>query len=90
MTVIDEEAKSARDILETINNEFRELKAQGRIIDAKAWLDPTANTQSTLAAGKLTIDYDYTPVPPLEDLTLIQRITDRYLVGFADEVNGAA
>lgn len=80
----------ARDILETINNEFRELKAQGRIIDANAWLDPTANTQSTLAAGKLTIDYDYTPVPPLEDLTLIQRITDRYLVGFADEVNGAA
>lgn len=34
----------------------------------------------TLAAGKLTISYDYTPVPPLEDLTFIQTITDRYLV----------
>lgn len=80
----------ARDIIETINNEFRQLKALGRIIDAKAWLDPSLNTADNLAAGKLVIDYDYTPVPVLEDLTLNQRITDRYLVGFADEVTGAA
>ncbi|WP_292065979.1 phage tail sheath subtilisin-like domain-containing protein [Brevundimonas sp. UBA7664] len=80
----------ARDILDTINNEFRQLKAQGRIIDGRAWLDPSMNTADTLAAGKLAIDYDYTPVPVLEDLELTQRITDRYLVGFADEVNGAA
>ncbi|EKN6119933.1 phage tail protein, partial [Yersinia enterocolitica] len=41
----------------------------------------------TLKAGKLFIDYDYTPVPPLEDLTLRQRITDKYLVNFAAAVN---
>ncbi|MXC54299.1 phage tail protein, partial [Escherichia coli] len=28
-------------------------------------------------------DYDYTPVPPLENLMLRQRITDQYLVNFA-------
>ena len=78
----------ARDILETINNEFRQLKALGRIVDGKAWLSPELNTAATLAAGKLAIDYDYTPVPVLEDLSLTQRITDRYLVGFADEVVG--
>ncbi|GCI47222.1 phage tail protein [Escherichia coli] len=36
---------------------------------------------------KLTIDYDYTPVPPLENLMLRQRITDQYLVNFASQVS---
>ena len=38
---------------------------------------------ATLKNGKLTLDYDYTPVPPLEDLTFQQRITDRYYADFA-------
>ena len=31
----------------------------------------------------MTLDYDYTPVPPLEDLSFRQRITDRYFADFA-------
>ena len=46
------------------------------------------NSPTTLADGKLYIDYDYTPVPPLENLQLRQRITDRYLAEFAARVNG--
>lgn len=76
-----------RDIIEGINAKFRELKAQGYIIDGQCWYDETANDATTLKAGKLFIDYDYTPVPPLEDLTLRQRITDRYLVDFAAKIN---
>lgn len=77
-----------RDIVETINAKFRELKALGYIIDGSAWYDADANTNTTLADGKLYIDYDYTPVPPLENLQLRQRITDRYLAEFAARVNG--
>lgn len=77
----------ARDILEGIRAKFRELKNLGLIYDGDAWLDPEINTQDTLKAGKLYIDYDYTPVPPLENLMLRQRITDRYLVDFASRVN---
>jgi hypothetical protein len=77
----------AKDILEGINAKFRELKALGLLIDARAWFDAEANTKDTLKAGKLYIDYDYTPVPPLENLLLRQRITDRYLVDFAARVN---
>jgi len=77
----------AKDIIEGINAKFRELKALGLIIDASAWFDDVANTKDTLKAGKLYIDYDYTPVPPLENLLLRQRITDRYLVDFASRVN---
>ncbi|WP_454886157.1 phage tail sheath subtilisin-like domain-containing protein [Sphingomonas oryzagri] len=68
-----------RDILETINADFRSLKADGRIIDANAWYDPALNSAVDLAAGKLQIDYDYTPCPPAEAITLNQRITDKYL-----------
>lgn len=77
-----------RDIIESINAKFRELKASGYLIDARAWYDETVNTTQSLASGKLHIDYDYTPVPPLENLTLQQRITDRYLADFASRVTG--
>lgn len=77
-----------RDILETVNAKFRELKAGGFIIDGGAWYDESVNTSEGLADGKLYIDYDYTPVPPLEHLTLRQRITDRYLADFASRITG--
>lgn len=76
-----------KDILEGINAKFRELKATGYIIDGSAWYDETANSKDTLKDGKLYLDYDYTPVPPLENLLFRQRITDRYLVDFAKAVN---
>ena len=76
-----------KDILEGINAKFRELKAGGYIIDGSAWYDETINDATSLAGGKLTIDYDYTPVPPLENLLLRQRITGRYLADFAAAIN---
>lgn len=77
-----------RDIIETINAAFRRLKADGRIIDGRAWFDPALNEASQLAAGKLVIDYDFTPCAPAEDITLNQRITDKYYAGFGDQLNG--
>lgn len=74
----------ARDIIEGVNAKFRELKALGYIIDGKAWYNPAVNDEVTLKDGKLYIDYDYTPVPPLENLMFRQRITDRYLADFAN------
>lgn len=73
----------ARDIIEGINAKFRELKSLGYIIDGQCWFDPEPNTAEVLQSGKLYIDYDYTPVPPLENLMFRQRITNRYLVDFA-------
>ena len=73
----------ARDIIEGIKAKFRELKALGYIIDGDAWFDPAPNTAEVLESGKMYIDYDYTPVPPLENLQFRQRITNRYLVDFA-------
>ncbi|MGK5079634.1 phage tail sheath protein [Janthinobacterium sp. HLX7-2] len=76
-----------RDLLESINAKFRELKRQGYIIDGTAWYDEQYNDKTALKDGKLAIDYDYTPVPPLENLRFQQRITDRYLADFASRIS---
>lgn len=76
-----------RDIVSGINAKFREMKTGGYIVDATCWFDESANDKETLKAGKLVIDYDYTPVPPLENLTLRQRITDKYLANLITSVN---
>ena len=80
-------ASLVRDIVEGINAKFRELIAQGYLIGGSCWFPDEINDKDTLKAGKLYLDYDYTPVPPLEDLTLRQRITDRYLIDFASKIN---
>ena len=80
-------ASLIRDIIDGINAKFRELKSNGYIIDATCWFDEEANDAASLKAGKLYIDYDYTPVPPLENLTLRQRITDKYLANLVSSVN---
>lgn len=76
-----------KDILEGINAAFRALKAGGYLIDGSAWYEEQANGGTDLASGKLVIDYDFTPVPPLENLLLRQRITDRYLADFAAAIH---
>ncbi|WP_066725220.1 phage tail sheath subtilisin-like domain-containing protein [Sphingomonas pituitosa] len=73
----------AKDIVETINGTLRQMKLAGQIIGGRAWYDPQQNTPDTLAGGKLVIPYDFTPVPPLENLSLQQRITDTYFADFA-------
>jgi uncharacterized protein len=75
-----------RDMIESINQKFRELIANGYLLGGEAWYDPEPNTVDSLKSGQLYIDYDYTPVPPIENLMLRQRITDRYLADFASRI----
>ena len=74
------------DMLEGIKAKQREWTRLGYLMGGDAWYDPELNSKDTLKSGKLYIDYDYTPVPPLEDLTFRQRITDSYLAEFASTI----
>lgn len=78
-----------KELIDGIKAKFREMVNGGYLLGADCWYDESVNDKDTLKAGKLTLDYDYTPVPPLEDLTLRQRITDSYLVSFAASVASA-
>ncbi|MDM1784259.1 phage tail sheath protein [Acinetobacter bereziniae] len=75
------------DMLEGIKAKMREWVRLRYLIGGDSWFDASANDKDNLKAGKLNIDYDYTPVPPLEDLTFKQRITDSYLADFASTIS---
>ncbi len=68
------------DIISGVNAKFRQLKAQGYIVNASCYLDPELNGKESLQAGKLWLNYDFTPVPPLEQLGFNSIITNKYLV----------
>lgn len=76
----------ARDIIESINGKGQELVRLGVLLGFNAWLASAA--PDDLQQGKLRIDYDYTDVPPLEDLGLRQKKTDRYFADFAARASG--
>lgn len=72
-----------RDIIDSINAKLRSFVAKGWLIGASCWYNEEINNPQDLSQGIMYIDYDYTPVPTLENLFLNQRITDRYLVDFS-------
>ncbi|HEX8301055.1 phage tail sheath subtilisin-like domain-containing protein [Sphingomonas sp.] len=80
----------ASDIIERINETFRQLTRAGFILGAVAWYDADLNPVGNLKAGKLLIRYKYTPCPPLENLLFRQEITEDYLADFAELVAAAA
>ncbi len=77
----------ARDLVEFINGELAQLQAAGVILGGKAWLDKQLNDVNGLRTGRLAIDFDYTVPPPLENLQLRQRVTDRYLADFTEQAS---
>jgi len=72
-------ASLVRDLIETINAKLRDLVRQGFLLGARCWFDPSLNDNSNVKVGKLKLSYDFTPVPPMEDLTLRQTFTDTYI-----------
>lgn len=77
-----------KDMTDGINAKMRSLTNQGYLLGGECWFDPDANSKEELKDGQVAIDYDYTPVPPAENIKLRQRITDRYLMDFASKIKG--
>ena len=80
----------ARDIIEGISAYGRDLVARGQLLGFRCWYDEDLNETDQIKMGRLTISYEYTPVPPLEQLHLVQSFTDKYLADFATKVAAAA
>lgn len=57
------------DLRDSVQSYLNELKVRGAILGGAVWLDPELNTESTLKAGKLYLDFDIEPPAPLEHLT---------------------
>ncbi len=80
---------NVKDILEGVNAKLRSLTNNGYLLGGQAWFNPELNPVEELKAGKLQIDYDYTPVPPIEQPQFNQRITDRYIVNLQQAIAAA-
>jgi len=68
------------DVLEGVNAYLRELKALGAIINGNAWADPELNTPTSIASGKVYIDFDFTPPYPAEHITFRSHLVNDYLL----------
>lgn len=79
-------AANARDIVESVNARLRTWTRDGYLLGGNCWYDPEYNTKEELKAGKIGFDYDFTTVPPMEDITFRQRITDRYFADFSQAI----
>ncbi|MGA6086592.1 MULTISPECIES: phage tail sheath subtilisin-like domain-containing protein [unclassified Providencia] len=78
-----------KDVIDGIQKKGDELVTQGRLLGFSCWYDPSANPTTQLRDGHAVIKYKYTPVPPLERLSLEQTFTDEYFAVFNQLGSGA-
>lgn len=57
------------DIRDSVQAYLDTLVTRGAILGGTVWLDPELNTEATLKAGKLYLDFDIEPPAPLERLS---------------------
>lgn len=67
-----------RDILESINAEFRRLKSQGFIIGAEAFFREQDNSALAMKAGKLVFHFEYTDCAPAEAIGIQQVVSEKF------------
>ncbi|WP_444667140.1 phage tail sheath subtilisin-like domain-containing protein [Cereibacter changlensis] len=82
-------AQLLRDIRDSVAAYLATLKARGAILGGNVWIDPELNTEPTLKAGKLFLDFDIEPPAPLEHLTLQARRNGDYYEELVTAVTGA-
>ncbi|WP_422881185.1 phage tail sheath subtilisin-like domain-containing protein [Pantoea agglomerans] len=80
---------NVKDVLSGIRGKLNALVTSGRLIGADCWYDTADNLTTGLRAGQLRVRYSYSPVPPLEDLTLYQTFTDQYYESAFSSLGGA-
>lgn len=66
-------------IVESVNAYLRHLRSIGAIVNGEAFANPELNSPSEIEQGKITIDFDFTPMYPAEHITFRSTITNKYL-----------
>lgn len=79
-----------RDIRDSVQAYLDTLIARGALLGASCWLDPELNTQVTLMAGQLYLDFDIEPPAPLERLTFRAHRNGDYYEDLISSVASAA
>lgn len=77
-------------MIDNIESKLRSMVSGGDLIGASVWFDQTINTTQSLKVGKIAIHYDFTDVPPMEDLAFYQIKTDTYFSDYAMRINAGS
>jgi len=73
-----------KDVTEGLQAFMRDLKNQGAVIDFEVYADPTLNTTSQLAQGKVYWNIRFTDVIPAENPIFQVEVTDEWLTEVLD------
>ncbi|MEZ1745689.1 MULTISPECIES: phage tail sheath subtilisin-like domain-containing protein [Pseudomonas] len=73
-----------KDVTEGLQAFMRDLKNQGAVIDFEVYADPTLNTTSQLAQGKVYWNIRFTDVIPAENPIFQVEVTDQWLTEVLD------
>ncbi len=68
------------DIVFDVEDRINNMRTEGILINGAVWLDPGWNSASIIEQGGIYIHYDFTPPPPLENITLVSTVTGKYLL----------
>ena len=75
-----------RDVIDSFNAAGKVMVRAGQLLGFKASFDATLNTVDQMKNGKFAVSYQYTPVPPFEQVALQQTFTDTYFADLATAV----
>ncbi|MEM6602497.1 MAG: phage tail sheath C-terminal domain-containing protein [Pseudomonadota bacterium] len=68
-----------QDLKESVNNYLRQLTSIGAILGGSCWLDPELNTPDQIAAGRVYVNFDFTPPAPAERITFRSEVVNDYI-----------
>lgn len=74
-----------RDIGFGINAKLAEYVRRGYLLGGRVYIERELNNKERVSNGIFRFDYEFTPVPPLENLELAQHVTDTYIVNLVDK-----
>lgn len=75
--------QTLRDMVESLNARARAMVSLGQLNGGEYWIDAAKNQPDQLAAGQLRISCRYTPVPPMESITVEHTQTDEFFFSLA-------
>ncbi len=67
------------DVTGGVNAYLRHLKAIGAILGGECWADEDLNTATSIEAGKVYFDFDFTPPYPAEHITFRSHLVNDYI-----------
>ena len=74
------------DVLLSINNKLAKYVRQGRLLGARVFIQSEDNLPSDIMNGQVQIGYEFTAVPPLENLVIEQRVTSTFAVNLVNRM----